>query len=94
MQLAWAAKQFCQMGPKEDVDVIAYEPVWIGGRVEGFCTSGGFSHFAQKSVALALIPIGLVQSDLPVEIEILGKMHKAQFLDQPLLEDHLGRASG
>ena len=78
----------------EDVDVIAYEPVWIGGRVEGFCTSGGFSHFAQKSLALALIPIELVQSDLSVEIEILGKMRKAQFLDQPLLEDHLGRASG
>jgi dimethylglycine dehydrogenase len=78
----------------EDADVVAYEPVWINGRVEGFCTSGGFSHFAQKSIALALIPRDLAQSGLSVEIEILGEMRKAHLLDQPLLQDHRARAIG
>jgi len=78
----------------EDADVVAYEPVWIDGRVEGFCTSGGFSHFAQKSIALALIPRELAQPGLSVEIEILGKMRKAHLLDQPLLLDHRARGSG
>ena len=45
----------------EDVDAVASEPIWIYCWVEGFCTSGGFSHFAQKSIALALIPGELAQ---------------------------------
>ncbi|MDG1936418.1 MAG: FAD-dependent oxidoreductase [Paracoccaceae bacterium] len=78
----------------EDVDVVAYEPIWIDGRVEGFCTSGGFSHFTQKSVALALIPRELAQSGLSVKIEILGKMRKAHLLDQPLLKDRCAQGTG
>ncbi|MGB1829857.1 MAG: GcvT family protein, partial [Paracoccaceae bacterium] len=38
----------------DDADVVAYEPVWINGQVKGFCTSGGYSHYAQKSIAMAL----------------------------------------
>ena len=37
----------------DDADVVAYEPVWIEGTVQGFCTSGGYSHYAEKSVAYA-----------------------------------------
>ena len=40
----------------DDADVVAYEPVWINGQVKGFCTSGGYSHYAQKSIAMALVP--------------------------------------
>ena len=40
----------------EDADVVAYEPVWIDGAVKEFCTSGGYSHYAEKSIALALVP--------------------------------------
>jgi dimethylglycine dehydrogenase len=77
----------------EDVDAVADEPVWIDGRVEGFCTSGGFSHFSQKSVALALIPRDFAQPglDIKIEIEILGQMRKAHILEQPLLHDHRAR---
>ncbi|WP_461307155.1 GcvT family protein, partial [Albidovulum sp.] len=28
-----------------DADVVAYEPIWIGDEVVGFCTSGGYSHW-------------------------------------------------
>ncbi|MEO0922677.1 MAG: FAD-dependent oxidoreductase, partial [Pseudomonadota bacterium] len=52
----------------EDTDVNAYEPVWIDGKVQGFCTSGGYSHHAEKSIALALIPTNLANEGLEVEI--------------------------
>ena len=44
-----------------DADVVAYEPVWMDGSVVGFCTSGGYSHYAEKSIALALIPADRVK---------------------------------
>ena len=45
-----------------DADVNGYEPVWIDGEVRGFCTSGGYSHHAGKSVALALVPADVAQA--------------------------------
>ena len=57
----------------DDADVVAYEPVWINGEVRGFCTSGGYSHFAQKSIAMALIARSDATETLQAEIEILGK---------------------
>ncbi|MFV2038585.1 MAG: aminomethyltransferase family protein, partial [Paracoccaceae bacterium] len=35
----------------DDADVVAYEPIFDGDDVVGFCTSGGYAHWAQKSVA-------------------------------------------
>ena len=61
----------------DDADVIAYEPIWIDGAVKGFCTSGGYSHYADKSVALGLIPTAAAQDGLKVQIEILGQMRDA-----------------
>ena len=70
----------------EDADVTAYEPVWIDGEVRGFCTSGGYSHYAQKSVALALIPRGLSKPGLAAEIEILGSRRPARLIETPLFD--------
>lgn len=70
----------------EDADVQAYEPVWIGGKVLGFCTSGGYSHHAKASIALALIPRDLAKPGLEAEIEILGKLCKARLLDRALFD--------
>ena len=78
----------------DDADVVAYEPVWIDGTVQGFCTSGGYSHYAEKSVAYALIPRALVKDGLSVEIEILGKMHKAVLVSQPLFDGDGARMRG
>ena len=69
-----------------DADVVGYEPVWIEGSVVGFCTSGGYSHYADKSIALALIPAERLTPGLTVEIEILGKMCGAYILESPLLK--------
>ena len=69
-----------------DADVVAYEPVWIDGKVQGFCTSGGYSHHAGKSIAMALIPSSYIDEALEVEIEILGQMTPAKRITTQLLD--------
>ncbi|MEM9524907.1 MAG: FAD-dependent oxidoreductase, partial [Pseudomonadota bacterium] len=78
----------------EDADVIAYEPVWIDGTVRGFCTSGGYSHHTDTSVAMALIPREKVADGLEVDIEILGERRKARLLNAPLFDPDGARMRG
>lgn len=61
----------------DDADVVAYEPVFIDGTVQGFCTSGGYSHHTGKSIAMALIPRKHAHIGKQVEIEIMGKLRSA-----------------
>ena len=70
----------------KDADVVAYEPIWINGEVKGFCTSGGYSHHAEKSVALGFIPTELAEDGLEVEIEILGELRPARIISTPLYD--------
>ncbi len=69
-----------------DADVVGYEPVWVDGKVLGFCTSGGYSHFADKSVALGFVPASLASDGLEVEIEILGEMRPARLITRQLYD--------
>ena len=78
----------------DDADVNAYEPIWLDGTVVGFCTSGGYSHFAQKSIAMGFLPSGRVSDGLEVEIEILGQMRKAKVLSKPLFDPDGARMRG
>jgi dimethylglycine dehydrogenase len=78
----------------DDSDVHGYEPVWIDGEVQGFCTSGGYSHHAGKSIALALIPAELAEQGLQAEIEILGDMRPATLITEPLFDPDGTRMRG
>ncbi|CUH87396.1 Aminomethyltransferase [Phaeobacter sp. CECT 5382] len=78
----------------EDADVVAYEPISIDGTVVGFCTSGGYSHHAQKSIALGFVPTKAATDGLVVEIEILGRMHKARLITTPLFDSDGDRMRG
>lgn len=69
-----------------DADPHAYEPIWIDGTVQGFCTSGGYSHHAETSIALALIPRAMAQEGLEAEIEILGEKRPARLITEPLFD--------
>ena len=69
----------------DDADVVAFEPVWINGQVKGFCTSGGYSHYAQQSIAMALVPSECITDTLEAKIEILGKMYSAKRITAPFL---------
>ena len=78
----------------EDADVNGYEPVWIEGEVRGFCTSGGYSHHAGKSIALALIPSERARDGLTAEIEILGHRRAARLITEPLFDADGARMRG
>jgi dimethylglycine dehydrogenase len=78
----------------EDADVVAYEPVWIDGLVKGFCTSGGYSHYADKSIALALVPREHAVDGQEAEIEILGQMRRARVITTPLFDADGARMRG
>jgi dimethylglycine dehydrogenase len=78
----------------DDADVNAYEPIWLDGAVVGFCTSGGYSHHAEKSIALGFLPTESVADGLEVEIEILGSMRKARMISTPLFDADGARMRG
>ena len=65
---------------------MAYEPVFIDDYVQGFCTSGGYSHHAGKSIAIALIPREHATAGKIVEIEIMGKRRKATLITEHLFD--------
>jgi dimethylglycine dehydrogenase len=69
-----------------DADVVAYEPIFLAGEVVGFCTSGGWSHHAEKSVAMGFVPREAAKPGLEVEIEILGEMRKARMAEVALFD--------
>lgn len=77
-----------------DADVQGYEPIWHEGTVIGFCTSGGYSHFAGKSVAQGFVPTHQATEGLAVEIEILGKMRPARLITTPLFDADGARMRG
>ena len=76
-----------------DADVFGYEPIWFDGEVKGFCTSGGYSHFTDKSIALALVPCDM-EEGREAEIEILGEMRPARMLKEPLFDADGSRMRG
>jgi len=78
----------------DDADVVAYEPIFIDGAVEGFCTSGGYSHWTGKSLAFGLIPRARATEGLGVEIEILGDRRPARLITQPIFDPDGARMRG
>ncbi len=59
---------------------------FIDGSVQGFCTSGGYSHHAGKSIALALIPRVHATAGKQVEIEIMGQRRAATLITAHLFD--------
>ncbi|SLN60164.1 GcvT family protein [Roseisalinus antarcticus] len=78
----------------EDADVVAYEPIFLDGRVAGFCTSGGYSHWAGKSIAQGFVPRDRAREGLEVEIEILGARRPARLITTPLFDPDGARMRG
>jgi len=92
---AGSARKLCAFEvDANDADVNAYEPIWLGGEVVGFCTSGGYSHHAGKSIAQGFVPLDQAYDGLEVEIEILGKMCKARLITTPLFDVDGARMRG
>ena len=69
-----------------DADAVAWEPIWHDGEVVGYVTSGGYSHYSQKSIAFGFLPLDLATEGRQVAIEILGEMIPARLYSAPLFD--------
>ena len=76
--------------PDDPADVIGDEPVWHGGQVVGWITSGGYGHHVKESIALGYVPTELAAPDGPggdgFEIEIIGWRRPARLQPEPLFD--------
>jgi dimethylglycine dehydrogenase len=77
-----------------DADVVAWEPIWKDGAVVGYVTSGGYAHFAGKSVALGFVPVEMIADGAGFEIEILGELRRATLFIEPLFDPKAARMRG
>jgi len=81
------ARRICSFAVEAlDADVAGYEPIWHGGEVVGFVTSGGYAHHSKTSVALGFLPVELIEEGREVEIEILGERRPARLFTKPLFD--------
>jgi dimethylglycine dehydrogenase len=78
----------------EDADVIGDEPIWHGGAVKGWVTSGGYAHGSKMSVALGYVPKEIADTVEGFEIELLGKRYPARIQPAPLFDANLERMRG
>ncbi len=70
----------------EDADCQGDEPIFEGGEVAGFVTSGGYAHWAERSVAIGFLPPERVREGHGVEIEILGQRRPARVITRALYD--------
>jgi dimethylglycine dehydrogenase len=78
-----------------DADVIGDEPIWHGGEVVGWVTSGGYAHHAGLSMAQGYVPAALADGGADgFEIEILGERHAARLQAEPVFDPGAARMRG
>jgi dimethylglycine dehydrogenase len=78
----------------EDADVLGDEPIWHDGKVVGWVTSGGYAHWADKSLAMGYVPRELAQEDSGFAIEIIGSRRAARPQRTPLFDPQGARMRG
>jgi dimethylglycine dehydrogenase len=70
-----------------DADVIGDEPIWSGGSVVGWVTSGGYAHSSAVSVALGYVPAEAAADPAAAfEVEILDERRPARLQLVPLFD--------
>ena len=71
-----------------DADVLGDEPIWHGGKVIGWVTSGGYAHYVDKSLAQGYVPKELAgkTGKGSFEVEILGERRHATIITEPLFD--------
>jgi dimethylglycine dehydrogenase len=79
-----------------DADVLGDEPVWHGGKVVGWVTSGGYAHYVDRSLAQGYVPKELAGDTAhgAFEIEIIGENRKATIITEPLFDPKGERMRG
>lgn len=77
-----------------DVEVVGYESIMRGGEAVGQVTSGGFAHWAGKSVALGYVRVDLAKDGEAFTIPIFATERRAVIHMTPLFDANGGRQRG
>ena len=77
-----------------DADMIGDEPIWHGGTVRGWVTSGGYAHNSKASVAMGYVPKEIAGEADGFEIELFGKRYPARIQPTPLFDANFERLRG
>ena len=64
-----------------DADVLGNNPIYNNGTVVGRATGGDFGFRLNKSIALGMVKPEIAKMGQKLEIDILGKMHKASIIE-------------
>jgi dimethylglycine dehydrogenase len=78
----------------DDADAVAWEPIFERNEVVGFVTSGGYAHYAGRSVAMGMVPRERVENGADFSIEILGQRRPAVIATMPLVDSDGARMRG
>ncbi len=65
-----------------DADAIGNEPLYIKGKIVGRITGGGYGFRLKKSLAIGFLEPKHAALGTQVEVDILGKMHKATVIEE------------
>lgn len=77
-----------------DVEVVGYESVMRGSEAVGQVTSGGYAHWAGKSMAMAYVRADLAHDGEKLNVVIFGKECTATVTTTPLFDANGGRQRG
>lgn len=64
----------------DDADASGYEPVWQDGERVGFVTSGGYGHYLDKSLAIALVERGASMEGSALSVHVIGVERPARVI--------------
>jgi dimethylglycine dehydrogenase len=77
-----------------DVEVVGYESILKGGAAVGQVTSGGYAHWADKSIALGYVRADLAVDGTELTIPIFAEERRAVVHMTPLFDANGGRQRG
>jgi dimethylglycine dehydrogenase len=63
-----------------DADATGFEPVWAGGKMVGFVTSGGYGHTVGKSLAMAMIDQDHTADGSELTVHVVGAEKPARVI--------------
>ena len=66
----------------DDADPLGNEPIYQGEMMVGRATAGAYGHVVKKSLALAYVKPETANVGTALEIEILGKRHRATVIEE------------
>ena len=78
----------------QPIDVSGDEAIVVDGAAVGYVSSGGYAHHVGASMAMGYVPSDIATSGRRLEVEILGRMFRAEIRTTALYDPNGGRMRG